>query len=69
MNINKGWKKEEERLLITNYHTKTILELVDLIGRNQEAINAKIKRLKAKGRLEGNKTEETVQRALRQRTK
>lgn len=67
MSIRKGWKIPEERLLIENYHTKTIAELVEILDRNQDSINAKIKRLKAEGRLEGGKTEDTVQRSLTQR--
>jgi len=68
----KGWRLEEEKLLIENYHTKTIAELIELFKkldrpRNQDSINAKIKRLKAEGRLEGGKTEDTVTRSLTQR--
>lgn len=65
----KGWKRPEEKLLIENYQTKTIQELIQMLGgqRNQDSINAKIKRLKAEGRIEGGKTEETVKRSLKQR--
>lgn len=67
MPSRKGWKMGEEKLLIANYHTNTIEELVLLLGRGQDSINAKIKRLKAEGRLEGGKTGDTIQRALTQR--
>lgn len=63
----KGWRRDEEQLLIENYHTSTINELVRMLGRNADSINAKIKRLKADGRIEGGKTEDTVQRSLTQR--
>lgn len=67
MPARKGWKIPEERILIENYHTKTIAELVKLLDRNQDSINAKIKRLKAEGRLDGGKTDDTIHRALIQR--
>jgi hypothetical protein len=63
----RGWRRDEEKLLIENYQTKTIVELIQMLGRNQDSINAKIKRLKAEGRIEGGKTEETVRRSLKQR--
>lgn len=63
----KGWSRPEERLLIEYYKTKTIQELIQLLGRNQDSINAKIKRLKAEGRIEGGKTDDTVTRSLKQR--
>lgn len=65
----KGWRIGEEKLLIEYYKTKTIFELIQLLGRNQDSINAKIKRLKADNRIEGGKTHETVNRSLSQRIK
>jgi len=68
----KGWQLGEEKLLIENYKTKTISELIEMFAkldrpRNKDSINAKIKRLKAEGRIEGGKTEETIARSLKQR--
>lgn len=63
----RGWRIDEEKLLINHYKTKTIAELIQIIGRNQDSINAKIKRLKADGRIEGGKTKEAVKRSLTQR--
>jgi hypothetical protein len=65
----KGWDRGEERLLIENYSTKTIYELEQMLCRNQDSINSKIKRLKAEGKLDGNKTEEALTRSLQQRRK
>jgi hypothetical protein len=64
----KEWLYSEKKVLIENYETTTIKELMDMLpGRNADMINAQIKRLKKIRRIEGNKTEETVQRALEQR--
>jgi len=66
----KGWKYSEEKVLIDNYETKTIKELEAMLpGRNADMINAKIKRLKASGRLGKGKDEEAIQRAYAQRGK
>ena len=66
----KGWTYSEERLLAENYSEMTIKELEALLPRrNADMINAKIKRLKASGRLSEGKKEETVQRAYLQRSK
>jgi len=65
----KGWRMDEERVLIENYHTKTIYELEEMLDRNQDSINSKIKRLKAEGKLGGNKDENAVTRSLQQRRK
>ena len=46
----------------------TIVELRKLLkGRSPDSINAKIKRLKAEGRITGQKTDDTVTRSLIQR--
>ena len=64
----KGWRREEELLLTDNYSVMTIQELRKLLkGRSADSINAKIKRLKAEGRLDGQKTDDTVTRSLKQR--
>jgi len=71
----RGWHIKEEEFLIKHYADMTIKELKiefeNLSGRKRSAdsINAKIKRLKAEGRIEGHKDEGTVNRALIQRRK
>jgi len=62
------WTYTEKQILIENYETKTIKELLELLpGRNADMINAQIKRLKKAKKIDGNKTEEAVQRAYKQR--
>ncbi len=62
------WTYTEKQIIIENYETKTIKELLDLLpGRNADMINAQIKRLKKARKLEGGKTEDTVKRAYEQR--
>lgn len=64
----KDWRRTDELKLIENYPIKTIQELMIMFpGRSQESINNKIKRLKAEGKIEGGKVEDTVQRAYTQR--
>ena len=64
----KGWKFSEEKILIQNYHTATIDELMGMLpNREADSINAKIKRLKKAGKIKGGKTEETISRAYEQR--
>lgn len=64
----KGWSFSEEKILIDNYHGKTIYELMEMFqNRSQESINNKIKRLKAAGKIKGGKEDEVVQRAYDQR--
>jgi len=66
----KRWLPSEKKILIDNYHTKTIKELADMLkDRNADMINAEIKRLKAAGKIKGGKTEDTIQRAYYQREK
>lgn len=66
----KGWKYTDEQLLIRYYKSMTIQELLRFFpDRSADSINAKIKRLKEKGKLDGYKNEDTVDRALRQRGK
>ena len=66
----KGWSYTEERLLLENYSKMTIKELEELLPRrNADMINAKVKRLKAAGKIKEGKSEETIQRAYEQRGK
>lgn len=73
--IRSDWHSKEEKFLIKNYSKMTIKELVnglksiytDSKTRTEDAINAKIKRLKSKGKLEGYKEEGAVFRSLIQR--
>lgn len=66
----RGWSHTETRVLIENYHTKTIKELQAMFPeRSVESINNKIKRLKAQGKIKEGKDQETIQRAYEQRRK
>ena len=71
----KGWHLREEEFLTKNYSTMTIKELklglkkLSSRDRTPDSINAKIKRLKAEGKIEGQKNKLTVQRSLIQRRK
>lgn len=71
----RGWHLKEEEFLVNNYAVMTIKELQDgLMGisnrtRTADSINAKIKRLKAEGKIEGQKDDAVVQRSLIQRRK
>lgn len=64
----RGWSYTEEKVLIDNYHIKTIQELKELLPkRADDSINSKIKRLKAIGKLIEGKSEEAINRAYKQR--
>jgi len=64
----RSWTYTEKKIIIENYETKTIKELMEMLPeRNADMINAQIKRLKAAGKIEGYREEETVQRAYEQR--
>ncbi|MHA2010354.1 MAG: hypothetical protein ACXADW_20420 [Candidatus Hodarchaeales archaeon] len=70
------WHVQEEVFLSENYAKLTIKELKQglkaLEGgreRSADSINAKIKRMKSKGKIEGLKGKETVNRSLIQRRK
>jgi len=64
----RGWSYTEERLLVERYNDMTIKELEELLPRrNADMINAKIKRLKATGKIKEGKNEEAIQRAYEQR--
>ena len=71
----RGWHLKEEEFLVNNYAVMTIKELQDGLmkisnrNRTADSINAKIKRLKAGGKIEGQKNEVAVQRSLIQRRK
>lgn len=71
----RGWHLKEEEFLVNNYTDMTIKELQDGLmrisnrNRTDDSINAKIKRLKADGKIEGQKNEVTIQRSLTQRRK
>lgn len=68
--IRKEWNYTEEKILLDNYHTKTIKELEELLpNRNSEMINMKIKRLKAIGKIKEGKSDEAIKRAYEQRNK
>jgi hypothetical protein len=61
------WRHSEEKILIDQYDTKTIKELMVILGKSQESINCKIKRLKSAGKIKGGKEEDTIKRAYIQR--
>ncbi len=64
----KRWTFSEEKLLIDNYHTNTIFELIDILpGRDLDSINCKIKRMRKQNKITGHKTIETVSRAHKPR--
>lgn len=64
MTRKKKWRSEDEKLLIDNYAVKTIQELLEMFPNfSQDSINSKIKRLKAAGKIKGNKENDAIQRA------
>ena len=70
MERKKAWSFSEEQKLKENYNDKTIKELEMMFPeRSREAINNKIKRLKAKKKITRGKTKGTIQRAYTQRGK
>lgn len=65
-----AWTYTDVQLLIRYYKIMTIKELLKFFpDRSAESINAKIKRLKAKGKIVGGKDKNTIKRALEQREK
>jgi hypothetical protein len=71
-----GWHMKEIEFLAENYAIMTIKELQkgleDLLPgrrRSADSINAKIKRMKAEGKIEGQKEQDAVNRSLVQRRK
>ena len=68
MSRRKKWLFSETKLLIDNYETKSIQELMTLFSpRSPESINNKIKHLKADGKIIVKKSPEAVTRAYKQR--
>ena len=71
----RGWHLKEIEFLAKNYASMTIKELKNELERlsghkrSADSINAKIKRMKAAGRIEGHKEQEAVNRSLVQRRK
>ena len=64
------WSSIEVMALIDTYEKNTIKELEALFPeRSRESINNKIKRLKAAGKIRDGKTNDTIQRAYKQRGK
>jgi rRNA-processing protein FCF1 len=69
------WHLKEEEFLIENYDVMTIKEIIDGLkklshrNRTADSINAKIKRLKADGKITGYKKDEVILRSLIQRRK
>jgi len=64
----KKWRFTEERILLDNYKSKTIKELLELLpGRDQNQVNMKIKALKKQNRLTDYKNAEARLRAYKQR--
>lgn len=62
------WTYTEKQTLAENYETATIKELLEMLsGRNADMINAQIKRLKKAKKIGGEKAEEAIQRAYKQR--
>ncbi len=60
----KRWTFSEEKILIDNYSTSTIFELIEVLpGRDLDSINCKIKRMRKQNKIVGHKTSETVSRA------
>lgn len=64
----KKWLDSETKLLIDNYKTKSIKELMDLFPtRSQDSINNRIKHLKAKKKIKEEKSQEAITRSYKQR--
>lgn len=60
----KRWTFSEEKILIDEYETSTIFELIEMLpGRDLDSINCKIKRMRKQNKITGHKTAETVSRA------
>lgn len=71
----RGWHLKEKEFLVNNYAVMTIKEIqsglmaISNRVRTADSINAKIKRLKSEGKIEGQKDDLVVQRSLIQRRK
>lgn len=65
----KKWLSSETNLLIANYKTKSIKELMVLFPeRSQDSINNRIKHLKAVKKIKEEKSQEAITRAYSQRS-
>ena len=68
--MSKMWTFSEEKILIDNYATSTVFELMDqLPGRDEDSINCKIKRMRKQNKILTHKTPETVSRAHKEKPK
>ena len=62
------WLGSETKLLIDNYKTKSIKELMELLPeRSQDSINNRIKHLKVAKKIKEEKSQEAIDRSYRQR--
>lgn len=62
------WLGSETNILIDNYKTKSIKELMELLPtRSQDSINNRIKHLKAAKKIKEEKSQEAIDRSYRQR--
>lgn len=68
--MSRPWTFSEEKILIDNYATCTVFELMEqLPGRDEDSINCKIKRMRKQNKILTHKTPETVSRAHKERQK
>lgn len=68
--MSRPWTFSEEKILIDNYYTCTVFELMEqLPGRDEDSINCKIKRMRKQNKILTHKTPETVSRAHKGRLK
>ena len=68
--MSRPWTFSEEKILIDNYSTCTVFELMEqLPGIDEDSINCKIKRMRKQNKILTHKTPETVSRAHKERLK
>lgn len=68
--MSRPWTFSEEKILIDNYSTCTVFELIDkLPGRDEDSINCKVKRMRKQNKILTHKTPETVSRSHKERNK
>jgi hypothetical protein len=68
--MSRSWSFSEEKILIDNYSTCTVFELIEkLPGRDEDSINCKIKRMRKQNKIITHKTSETVSRSHKERLK
>jgi hypothetical protein len=66
--MSRPWTFTEEKILIDNYATCTVFELMDMLqNRDEDSINCKIKRMRKQNKILTHKTPETVSRAHKER--